>query len=111
MNREEILAMSREENGDKDLFELEVNKKANGIGVIAGAIICGILFTIEIIVCGTYNLGLWSIIAVMNSGIYLYSGITLKDKGKLAVGIIMSILGVMSIVYAVSHLFAASTIL
>ncbi len=111
MNKEEILAMSRQENKEKDLFELEVNKKASTVGIYVAAIICGLLFAAEIFICGTSNYGLWSIIAAINGGIYLYSGIKLKDKGKLTVGVMFALITVGAIAFAISNLFATSTIL
>ena len=44
MNKEEILAMSRQENKDKDLYEMQVTESSANIGVITGAIICALLF-------------------------------------------------------------------
>ena len=111
MNKEKVLEMSRQENKEKDLFELEVNKKASTVGICVAAIICGLLFAAEIFICGTPNYGLWSIIAAINGGIYLYSGIKLKNKGKLTVGVIFALITAGAIAYTISNLIATSTIL
>ena len=111
MNKEKVLEMSRQENKEKDLFELEVNKKASTVGICVAAIICGLLFAAEIFICGTPNYGLWSIIATIIGVIYLYSGMKLKDKGKLTVGVMFVLITVGAIAYAISNLFATSTIL
>lgn len=111
MNKEEILAKSRQDNKDKDLYELEVNKKASNIGSVSGIIICAILYATEIMVCGTQNYGLWSIIAAVTAGIYLYSGIKLRKKARIAVGAIWAVVTVITITSAIINIFDASTIL
>ena len=46
MNKEQILELSRQENKDKDIFELEVNNKAQRLGGLIAIII-----TIVCILC------------------------------------------------------------
>ena len=43
MEKEKILEMSRKENKNKDIAELDVEKKANNIAVIVGSIFALIL--------------------------------------------------------------------
>lgn len=111
MNKEEILAKSRQDNKDKDLYELEVNKKASEIGSISGIIICAVLYAAEVMVCGTQNYGLWSIIAAVVAGTYLYSGIKIKSKKRIVIGIIWTVVAVIAIVTAIVNIFTTSTIL
>ena len=111
MNKEEILAMSREENGGKDLEALETNVTAFKIGSILGIIVNAILFISEILICGTYNLGLWAILLATNAGSYLYNGIKLKRKILIIAGVIWAVLTVMILFSTIQIFFAASTIL
>lgn len=111
MNREEILAMSREENGGKDLEALETNVTAFKIGSILGIIVNAILFISEILICGTYNLGLWAILLATNAGSYLYNGIKLKRKILIIAGVIWAVLTVMILFSTIQIFFATSTIL
>ncbi len=111
MNREEILAKSRQENSSRDPYELEVNKKASELGAISAIIICAVLYTAEIFICGSNNYGLWSIAAAVNAGTYLYSGIKLGKKRRIVIGIIWAIVMVVNIVSAITNLINSSTIL
>ncbi len=111
MNKEEILAKSRQENKEKDLVAIETGLKADRFGMWMGIIANAILFITEIIICGTYNLGLWVILLAMNAGIYLYNGIKLKRKGIIIAGVIWAVLAVAFIGTAISNLFTTSTIL
>ncbi len=111
MNKEEILELSRQENREQDLYELEVTKKANGVGSIVSVIVCTILYAAEIMLCGNQNFGLWSIIAAFLSSTFLYSGIKTKKNSKTAVGALWAVIFVISIVTAIVDLFTTSTIL
>ena len=44
MNKEEILAKSRAENKNKDVYEIEVLKQANSCGIIVMAVLAVIFF-------------------------------------------------------------------
>ncbi len=111
MNKEEILAKSRQENKEKDLYEVEIAKKSSEIAAIAGVIVCGVLYATEIIVCGSKNNSLWSIIAAMICVNNLYQGIKFKRKSRLALGIVWALITVASLVAALINIFDTSTIL
>ncbi len=111
MNKEEILAMSRQENKDKDLYEMQVTESSANIGIITGAIICALLFAAEIFICGTTNYGLWSIVTGINAAMGIYRGIKLKSKSKIAIGMMWAACTIAAVVATVLNLFAASTIL
>lgn len=111
MNKEEILAKSRQENKEKDLYELEVKNNASRIASIASLIICAVLYAAEIMICGNRNYGLWTIIAAFIAGTFLYTGIKFKNKKKIAIGVLWTVVAVIAIVTAISNLVATSTIL
>ncbi len=111
MNKEEILAKSRQENKDKDLYELEIKKKTCEIGLNSAAIVCALLFVSEIIICGKTNFGLWSIITSVYTGSYIYRGIKLNKKGDIALGIIATVITLLMVGYTIFKFFTTSTIL
>ncbi len=111
MNKEEILAMSRQENKDKDLYEMQVTESSANIGVITGAIICALLFAAEIFICGSTNYGLWSIVTGITATMGIYKGVKLKKKSKIAIGIMWAVCTIAAAAVTISDLFAISTIL
>lgn len=111
MNKEKVLEMSRQENKDKDLFELDVKNKATQVSSITSVIVCAILYAAEIMICGGRNYGLWTIIAAFIASTFLYTGIKLRNKKKIAIGVLWTVVAVIAIVTAISNLFATSTIL
>lgn len=111
MNKEEILAMSRQENKEKDLYEMQVSESSANIGLITGAIICALLFALEIFICGTTNYGLWSIVTGFNAAMMIYKGIKLKKKSSILIGIMWATCTIAATAVTISDLFATSTIL
>ena len=111
MNKEEILAKSREENKDKDLYAIEVMKKGSYIDILTAIITISILFVTEILVCGSTNYGLWAILTAINSSSNLYRGIKLKEKSKIIMGIIWAVATILLMIATFKTLFETSTIL
>ena len=103
MNKEEILEKSRNENLQKDPYEMEINLKASNIGLMCGIILCFILFLIQIF-CGLgCNYGLWSIIASVNAGAGIYKGIKLSNRNSMLLGVcylLGALLGATAFVYS-----------
>ena len=111
MNKEEILAKAQKENKNMDLVELEINKKAADSAATASAIVCFILYVAENIICNTRNYSLWSILAASLAVSFLYKGIKLKDKSKLAIGILWTIILLISITTAVITLLKTAEVI
>ena len=66
MNKEEILAKSRQENKNRDIAEIENGKSASKFAVITSAIFAGVLFILEAVITGHNNNSLWAMLAFMN---------------------------------------------
>lgn len=95
MKKEEILQASRNENRNKDIFELEVIGKGQRIGGLIGLIIAFALMIAERIILedGT-NYGYFLIILSAAAGLFIYKAVKLKKKHEIliaAIYIIMSI--------------------
>ena len=52
MNKEEILAKSREENKNQDIYEYDVLKSAGSIATRIGLILCCLISLLEVIFTG-----------------------------------------------------------
>ncbi|MBQ8170906.1 MAG: hypothetical protein IJZ95_02825 [Oscillospiraceae bacterium] len=111
MNKEEILAMSRQENKNQDLYELQISEKSATVGALTGVIICTILFVFEIFVCGNTNFSLWGIMTGINAGVGIYKGIKLRKHSTLAMGIMYAAISLLMLTYSIYRLFATTTIL
>lgn len=91
MNKEDILAKSRLENqGKPDELELVAMGKASRTGMLIGAEICVVLFTVSLWVLDRFDIAsaAWMIYLAMlgSHNLVLYKH--LKDEAKLASGII-----------------------
>lgn len=62
MDKNEILAKSREENKNKDIYEQEVLKQAGRIAVVVQMGLATIFFLIQIFVDKGINWGLWALV-------------------------------------------------
>lgn len=103
MNKEQILAMSRQENKGKDIEKLEADSKGGAIATIVSAIYAGIMFFVEIFLTeGRLNYSLWAVITVMNSAINIYMFIRLKKKAYLLCAAMWTVLSVGLTITAIS---------
>lgn len=103
MNKEEILARSRNENKDADIFEKEVLKTASNASVTAAAIMAGVLFLFELILTDHVNYSLWSIIFTMSAAMFTVKAIKLKRAHEIVLAVADSLLaGIMAVQYIVT---------
>lgn len=98
MDREEILAKSRNENQKMDEREREVIGQAGKIAAMVGAIICMLIYGIDYTFAEEYNSSCWiiygSIMFVMNLAKY----IKLKRKNELALTIVFGLITIANLV-------------
>ena len=92
MDKNKILEMSRKENEKNDPFELEVAGKANNCAGLGMAIVVFILYVTIILARGEQDYGIWSIMAISMAVRYLYTGIKLKKKDQLGLGVLWGII-------------------
>ena len=62
MNKDEILAKSRAENKNKDVYEQEVLKQASRSAVVVQMVLATIFFVTQILVDKGINWGLWALV-------------------------------------------------
>ena len=66
MNKDEILAKSRAENKNRDVYEQEIIKQASKSAVLAQMILATIFFVAQIFTGQGTNWGLWAIVLSAN---------------------------------------------
>ncbi len=98
MNKDEILAMSREENKDHDPLRKEVSLKGANLTVIVTSIASLLLYIIEETVTLNKNYAIWALICILNFTQCLYTGIKLKNKWALIGGVSWGILTITALV-------------
>ena len=110
-NREEILARSRSENKGKDLFEMEVQAKAGIWGACAAAVLAALFFTVQIVVGGGTNFGLFAIVFSTNAIGYTIKAIRMKRKNDITFATIHTIATLLFSIVHIYELISSSTIL
>ena len=95
MTREEILAMSRQENKNKDLVAYEIEKQAGNAASITGAILCGILYLVQLSNGAGANLALWAVIVAMQAACYTVKAIRLRQKMHILLAVLTAILALL----------------
>lgn len=111
MNKESILAMSRQENKNKDLVSKSAELNAAMIASISMAVLSLVFYAAQIALHGTLNWGLFAIIALYNAVLNIVRGIKLSKKGVIAAGVIWLLLTILLSVAHISSLIETSTIL
>jgi hypothetical protein len=92
MNKDEILAKSREENKNQDIFEKEVLRDAGGIEAIAAAVLATIFFIIQIFVGEGMNYGLYAVVFSIPTTGFIVKSIRMKRKHEIWTAIIYTLL-------------------
>jgi hypothetical protein len=92
MNKEEILQASRDENQNKDIYELEIIRKGQRIGGLLAICIAFILISVDRIRydAGT-NYGYFMILTASAAGMFIYKVIKLKRKHEILVATIWTL--------------------
>ena len=110
MDEDEILAKSRAENKNKDIYEKEVLKQASKSAVIVQMILAAIFFVTQIFVGEGINWGLWALVFSTNMTIYWVKYIKLRRKHELMIAIAYTILVSVMSGYYIYNLIVSSTI-
>ena len=66
MNKDEILAKSRAENKNKDVYEQEILKQASESAVVVQMVLATIFFVTQILVDNGTNWGLWALVRIFS---------------------------------------------
>ena len=110
MNKDEILAKSRAENKNKDVYEQEILKQASESAVVVQMVLATIFFVTQILVDNGTNWGLWALVLSANMTIYWVKYIKLYRKFDLLMAIIYTILVSVMSGYHIYSMIISSTI-
>ena len=91
MDREEILAKSRAENKNKDIYEQEILKQANHYAIIVLSVLATLFFVMQIFTGGGINYGLYALIFSGNMTISWVKYLKLKQKKELPRAVLLSL--------------------
>lgn len=91
MNKDEILAKSRAENKNQDVYEQEVLKQASRSAVVVQMAFAALFFVTQIFVGDGINYGLWALIFSANMTIYWVKYMKLHLKHDFVMAIVQTI--------------------
>lgn len=111
MNRDEILAKSRAENKNKDIYEQEVLKQASRSAVVVQMALATIFFVTQIFADGGINWGLWALVFSASMTINWVKYRKLHRNRELAIAIAYTILVSVMSGYHIYNLIISPTIL
>lgn len=111
MDKNEILAKSRAENRNKDVYEQEVLKQASLSAVVVQMILAAAFFVAQIFAGGGINWGLWALVFSADMTTFWVKYIKLHRKHELVAAIAYTILVSIMSGYYIYDLIASSTIL
>ena len=102
MNKDEVLQASRNENQNKDIYELEVISKGQRIGGLIGLCVAFALMLVERVILdiGT-NYGYFCIILSAGEGLWIYKAVKLKRKHEILLAVFWTVMAVYAAVMAV----------
>ena len=88
MDKDEILAKSREENKDRDFVEAEVLAKANGIALGVGMLVCALLSVLHAIFRDGPDYSAWTVLWAAYATVCLYKYAKLRRRHELFFGLL-----------------------
>lgn len=111
MNKEEILAKSRAENKNKDIYEQEILKQANHyvLGILLS--LATLFFAMQIFLGGGINYGIYAIVFSVNMTISWVKYLKLKQKKELLHAVLMTLFVLALSGCHIYNLFTSSNIL
>lgn len=98
MEKDEILEASRKENQYKDIYELEIDNKADHIGATVGLMVTVFLWIITIDYYKEVAHGFYLIFTSTCAAKYLYRFIKLKKKSQFLLFILFVITSLLSFI-------------
>lgn len=101
MNKEEILRASRNENQNKDIYELEVISKGQRLGGLISICITFILILIERMLLDNMNYGYFLIIISGGAGLWIYKALKMKKRHEVFLAVLWSLVTVYAAVMVI----------
>ena len=98
MNKIDLLNRIKEENRERDPYEAEVGKIGWQIGAFATAVIAIVIFTIEALFFGKYNVGILIAPLVMLDINAIIEAVKLKKAFQMVMSVILTVVLVAAVV-------------
>lgn len=111
MNKEAILAASRKENKNQDIYEKDVIIKGNQYACAASAFLATLLLVIQIFTGGGINYGLYAIVFAMPMTGFWYKYAKLRKRHELFLAIGYTLIVLLFSAKHIQGLLSASAIL
>lgn len=106
INKEEILARSRKEHKEKDLFKIEVERNAGNVGSITGTLLATFLFVTQSVLGDGMDFGLYAIIFSIPAAGFVIKAIRMKRKRDIVFSIIYSLVTLILSAVHISNLLS-----
>ena len=110
MNKDEILAKSRAEHKNRDVYEQEVLKQASRSAVVVQMALATLFFVTQIFTGGGVNWGLWALVFSASMTINWVKYIKLHRKYELLIAVAYTILVSIMTGYYIYNLIVSSPI-
>ncbi len=111
MKKDEILARSRAENKNRDIYEQEVLKQGWEIAFAVMAILAAVFSAVQIFLGGGTNCGLWAIVFSGMMATFWVKWLKLRRRHEFVLALIYTAVVVTLSVLHIYNLISASTIL
>jgi len=109
--KEEILAKSRNENKNMDLYEKEIQTKAGNIAACVAAVLATIFFVVQILMGEGQNYGFYAVVFSVPATGYIVKSVQMRRKNDITFAVIYIILTLTFSFAHISNLITSSTIL
>lgn len=111
MDKEEILAKSREENKGTDEFEKQAVRDGGSVGAIMAVLLATVFFAIQVLLGENLNYGLYAVVFVVPATTFIVKARRLKRKHEMFLAVLFTITTIVFSVMHIWQLVGASTIL
>lgn len=110
MNRDEILAKSRAENKNRDVYEQEVLQQASKSAVVVQMALAAVFFVAQLLAGDGINWGLWALVFSGNMTIRWVKYAKLRRSGELWIAVGYTVLVAVMSGYHIVSLIAPAAI-
>lgn len=107
MDKEEILAKSRKENRNQDMFEKEVIKDGATAGAFAAATLATGFFILQIFTGGGINYGLYAVVFSIPAATFFVKAVRLKRRHEAAMAAFYTVFVLM---LSIAHIYNLITL-
>lgn len=111
MDREEILAKSRAENKNQDMYEKEVLKQGQAVSAVVILILATVFFVVQIIVGGGINYGIYAIVLSGSGAMFWVKWIKLRRRHEFLMAILYTVIVLALSAVHIYNLTTASAVL